>query len=516
MSRALCAALAVALLAAAPAASQRGLAVPAKRYELRGEASLIRVYDSILEARFDQVPAELKRACGPAPPEACQVLAATALWWRIQLDPDNTILDEEFSAAVERAIAAAEEWTDREPEDPEAWFYLGAAYAARVQWRVLRDEKLSAARDGKRIKEALERSVGLAPTLYDAYFGIGMYRYYADVAPAALRFVRFLLLLPGGDQKEGLQQMLRTREHGRLLQGEADYQLHIIYLWYEKQAGRALELLTGLQKEYPANPLFLAQIAEVQDVYQHDITASLDTWRALLGMAREQRVNAAAIAEVRARLGVARQLEALQQTDHAIEHLTAIVDLEPAAPYSALALAHLRLGEAYDRMGRRDDAIASYRRVALTAPEDDRYELAEEADHKIRSAPDRTKAEAYRLSLLGWRRLELKDWPGAAAALDRALTLQPRDPVARYRRGRLRQAQREDEAALVEFDRAIRDGRHCPAPILAAAHLEAARLHERGGHRDQALSAYRIAATLFGAAEETRAAAKRAITRLEK
>ena len=118
MSRALGAALAVALLAAAPAASQRGLAVPAKRYELRGEASLIRVYDSILEARFDQVPAELKRACGPAPPEACQVLAATALWWRIQLDPDNTILDEEFSAAVERAIAAAEEWTDREPEDP--------------------------------------------------------------------------------------------------------------------------------------------------------------------------------------------------------------------------------------------------------------------------------------------------------------------------------------------------------------------------------------------------------------
>jgi tetratricopeptide (TPR) repeat protein len=404
MTRAVCAAMAVALVATAPIASQRGLIAPAKRYELRGEAGLIRVYDSILEARFDQVPAELKRACGPAPPETCDVLAATALWWRIQLDPDNTILDEEFSVAVERAIASAEEWTVREPDNPEAWFYLGAGYAARVQWRVLREEKLSAARDGKRIKEALERSVGLAPTLYDAYFGIGMYRYYADVAPAALRFVRFLLLLPGGDRKEGLQQMLRTREHGRLLQGEADYQLHIIYLWYEKEAGRALELLKGLQKQYPANPLFLSQIAEIEDTYRHDITASLDTWRALLGMAREQRLNAAAIAEVRARLGVARQLEALQQTDHAIEQLSAIVDLEPAAPYSALALAHLRLGEAYDRIGQRDDALAHYRRVALTVPDDDRYELVDEAEARIQAAPDRTKTEAYRLSLQGWRR----------------------------------------------------------------------------------------------------------------
>jgi tetratricopeptide (TPR) repeat protein len=149
-------------------------------------------------------------------------------------------------------------------------------------------------------------------------------------------------------------------------------------------------------------------------------------------------------------------------------------------------------------------------------PDDDRYELVDEAEARIQAAPDRTKTEAYRLSLQGWRRLEQKDVAGAAAALDRALALQPRDPVARYRRGRLLQAQREDEAALVEFERAIRDGRHCPAPILGAAHLEAARLHERAGHHDQALSAYRIAATLFGGAEETRAAAKRAITRLEK
>ena len=49
--------------------------------------------------------AALRRACGPAPVEACEVLEATALWWRIQLDPDSRALDDEFSVAADRAIA---------------------------------------------------------------------------------------------------------------------------------------------------------------------------------------------------------------------------------------------------------------------------------------------------------------------------------------------------------------------------------------------------------------------------
>ena len=72
-------------------------------------------------------------------------------------------------------------WTQREPQRADAWFFLGASYGLRVQWRVLRTERLAAARDGKRIKDALERALALDPDLQDAYFGIGLYHYYADV-----------------------------------------------------------------------------------------------------------------------------------------------------------------------------------------------------------------------------------------------------------------------------------------------------------------------------------------------
>lgn len=487
---------------------------PAAPYELRGVEGLARAYDFILEARFDQVDAELRRACGPAPAEACDVLSATALWWRIMLDPESRALDAEFTATADRAIRVTEAWVEREPELAEAWFYLGGAYAVRVQWRVLRDEKMSAARDGKRILQALEHAVELEPGLHDAYFAMGMYKYYADVAPAAAKFLRFLMLLPGGNRDEGLAEMLRARDKGRLLQGEADYQLHLVYLWYEGRTEQALELLRSLHAQYPSNPLFLAQIADIQDNYQHDVTASLASWRTLLAAAREQRASAANLAQVQARLGIARQLEALHQTDHAIEHLQAIVAARPQAPFGSLALALLRLGEAHDRLGARAAAVTSYRAAIAAVGKDDPYDIREDAADRLGRTPDAKKGRAYRLSLEGFRSLEQNDLPAATAALELSLTLNPRDPVARYRLGRVLQARKDDAAAVAQFELAIDESRTCPPPILGTAYLEAARLHERAGRTAQALTYYRAASTLFGAAAETHAAATRALTRL--
>ena len=482
--------------------------------DLTGVDGLVRVYDSILDARFDQAEAERQRACGAAPREACDVLAATATWWRILLDPDSRALDQQFAAEAEQAIRVTDAWAAREPTNAEAHFYAGAAYAARVQWRVLREEKLAAARDGKRIKQALERAIALDPDMDDAYFGIGLYQYYAAVAPAAAKMLRFLLMLPGGDKTEGLAHMQRARAQGTLLQGEADYQLQILYLWYERRADLAVDLLRSLQERYPGNPLFPAQLADVQDRYQHDITASLATWRALLAAARDQRVNEAALAAAQARIGIARQLEALYQTDAALEHLRAVLAAKPPRPSGAMAAAYLALGEGEDRLGHHAAAVSAYRLAITDSPVADPHGIRQRAGDRIKRTPDPARAEAYRLSLEGFRKLEKSDLPGAESLLARSLTLNPKDAVARYRYGRVLQAKRDDAPALAAFEAAIRGARDCPAPITAAAYLDAARLHERLARRAVAIDYYRTASTLFGGGADTRAAANRALLRL--
>ena len=346
---------------------------------------LARVYDAIFDARFDEVPALLDQTCEPsadlpavargakatAPAEACQLLDVVSLWWQIQLDPKNQVHDEQFRTRVDSVIAAIESWTVREPKRGEAWFYLGGAYGARAQWRVLREERFAAARDGKRIKNALEQALALDPSLQDAYFGIGLYHYYADVAPAALTPLRWLLLLPGGDRLEGMREMLRARSEGQLLRSEADYQLHLIYLWYEKQPQRALQLLRGLRDRHPRNPLFPQLIADVQDVYLHDLQASRDTWQALLVAAQARRVAEPAMTEATARLGLAGVLDRLSESESAVRHLEAILDMNPIAPYGIVARTQLKLGQLLDHLGRRDEALSAYRAAIESVPAGD-------------------------------------------------------------------------------------------------------------------------------------------------
>ena len=85
--------------------------------------------------------------------------------------------------------------------------------------------------------------------------------------------------------------MLRAREQGELLRGEADYQLHWLYLWYEQQPDRALELLRGLDARYPTNPLFLQRIADVRArLLQRSPGAARDSWQTLLDRATAGRV----------------------------------------------------------------------------------------------------------------------------------------------------------------------------------------------------------------------------------
>jgi hypothetical protein len=263
-------------------------------------AGVARVYDRILDADFDTLPPRLAETCPPAPAEACLMLDAVARQWRVLIDPADPSLLPPFTLAAERAITESQAWTTREPERAEAWFYLGGAYAARAQLRVLRKEPLAAARDGKRIKEALERGLRLDPALEDAKFGIGMYRYYADVAPAALRLLRFLLLLPGGNRSEGLQQMIDARDRGQVLRGEADYQLHLVYLWYEKRPGDALAIVRSLQRRYPRNPLFYLLEADVLHTYFNDRAGAGETIAALLTRAQTRAVNLPDVAARRA------------------------------------------------------------------------------------------------------------------------------------------------------------------------------------------------------------------------
>jgi tetratricopeptide (TPR) repeat protein len=316
--------------------------LPARGAQQRGITAapvVAHAYDLILNADFDALAKALPTTCPPAPQVACLGLEALSLWWQIQLDPESKALDARFLSKTNAAIAEAERMTVATPERAEAWFYLGAAYGVRAQFRVHRVERLAAARDGKRIKESLEKAIAIDPDMHDAEFGIGMYRYYADIAPAIFRFLRFLLLLPGGDREDGRRQLERAATQGILVRGEAQFQMHVLYLWYEKKWPEALAIIRDLQRRYPRNPLLRQIEAEILDMYFHDAAASLAASEQLLALANSDAVHRADIAATVARLNIARQLIALKQNARAAAALDQLIALQPRAPLGAMTRA---------------------------------------------------------------------------------------------------------------------------------------------------------------------------------
>lgn len=346
---------------------------------LTAGAQLASIYDTILDARFDDARAQLDRTCPPAPRPACDVLRTVALWWQIQQDPGQRLHDRAFEGSAAAAIESTRAWTAREPQRAEAWFYLAGAYAPLSQWRVLRGERLAAARNGKTIKDALERALALDARLDDAWFGIGLYHYYADVAPAALKFLRFLLLLPGGDRREGLREMLRARDQGELLRGEADYQLHWVYVWYEEQPAPALALLRALERRYPHNPVFLQRIAEMLHENFSDHQGSVEAWERLADRATRGTVHAPSMTLTRARVGLAAEVLDTGAARRAVSLLSEIDRAQPSEPYGIAARASLLLGDAYARLGDVEPARAAYRRAIARAPMGDPDRVIEKA-----------------------------------------------------------------------------------------------------------------------------------------
>jgi tetratricopeptide (TPR) repeat protein len=487
-------------------------AAPAARTGLTGIAALRPIYDHILDARFDEAEQALTSACDQAPAGACKVLLATTSWWRILLDPNDTSHDGEFTTRVDGAIEECTRWTEAEPQRAEAWFYLGAAYGARVSFRVQRGERLAAAHDGKHIKEALERAYSLDPQLDDARFGVGLYKYYADIAPTAAKVLRFLLMLPGGNRVEGLKDMEAVHERGVLLRGEADYQLHWIYLWYENEPKRAYALLRSLRERYPGNPHFVQRMADVDDRYFHDAAAALADWQGMVDAAAK--MGDPVLADVEGRLGAASALDELAETDRALAEVEHVLATPPARPYGARAQAEYLQGRFLDRLGRRDDAVAAYRAALAALPPEDPDHVGEKARTGLRTVPDAKAAEAYRLSLSGWRAFEQHSLQAADTSLTKAEALAPADRLIRVRHARVRQAMNDADTALATYDQVIGSQASGTPLAVSAAYLWSGAALEARGNVEGARARYRSATHVFAGDSRLAAEASRALERL--
>lgn len=137
-------------------------------------------------------------------------------------------------------------------EDTWAEFFLGGALGYRGAYQVKKGRWWSGFKNGRRAKVRLEKALRLNPQLWDAYLGLGTYRYWRS------RMTRFLRWFPfiSDEREKGIRELWLAAQRGIFSSATAKDGLVWIYI-EEEEYGKALSLSQELCGLYPSGRGFL-------------------------------------------------------------------------------------------------------------------------------------------------------------------------------------------------------------------------------------------------------------------
>jgi len=134
---------------------------------------------------------------------------------------------------------------------------LQADYAALIEKR-----NLASLRFTKQASVFGQQLLSVCPNCYDALLATGFSKYIIGSMAAPVRWILRMGGLPA-DKEGGIADLQMTADHGHYLAPFARVLLAIAYV-REKNKGRAIEILSGLQQEFPGNSLFPREITRLR------------------------------------------------------------------------------------------------------------------------------------------------------------------------------------------------------------------------------------------------------------
>jgi len=181
---------------------------------------------------------------------------------RPKLTPDPA-LRSRFQNAITRADTLAHAKLAKDPRDRDALFARTLAAGLQADYAALIEKRnLASLHFTKQASAAAQELLAVCPDCYDALLATGFSKYVIGSMAAPVRWILRLGGLPA-DKRGGIADLQTTAEHGHYLAPFARILLAIAYV-REKDRARALELLDGLQREFPRNTLFPREIAHLR------------------------------------------------------------------------------------------------------------------------------------------------------------------------------------------------------------------------------------------------------------
>ncbi|GAB4378911.1 MAG: hypothetical protein Kow0042_27800 [Calditrichia bacterium] len=162
------------------------------------------------------------------------------------LDAEDYARKEEFYRLIDQTLAAADSLKADQSQDAWFWFYEGSAYLYRSFMKSKESKWFAAFSDAKKGVGHLERALAIDSSLYDAYLGIGSFKYWKSAR------AKFLLWLPfiSDERQEGIQMVRESITKGKFTYWIGRDQLS----WILMDAGHCEEALAIARENLAAHP----------------------------------------------------------------------------------------------------------------------------------------------------------------------------------------------------------------------------------------------------------------------
>lgn len=172
------------------------------------------------------------------------------------LDAEDYEREQDFYRLAERTIQLAESLQTADQADSWILFYKGSAFIYRSFMKMKIGNWLSAYKDASRGVGFLEEAVVLDSLLYDAYLGIGSFKYWKSAKAEFLLWLPFL-----SDQREqGIAMIYKAIEKGEYIRQVGRDQL-VWILMDKKEYQEAFDLALQNHEAYPSSRFFKWSLA---------------------------------------------------------------------------------------------------------------------------------------------------------------------------------------------------------------------------------------------------------------
>ncbi len=275
----------------------------------------------------------------------------------------------DFENALNRSMRLTEARLAADPNDFDALYAQGVAYALRANYNFLvRKAWMDSLKDATAARKAHNRVIELNPDFVDAKLIQGVHDYILGSLPFTMKILGFLGGFHG-DRESGIKALELVAQKGTVNKHDAQVLLAAIYR-REKKPEQALPLLAQVIARFPRNYLFRLETVQMYS----DLG---DKEKALAALDKIEQLKSAGTPGF-ASLPVQKinyyrgnLLFWYKDFDRALDEMKKATSGSNELDTHTSLLAWLRLGQINDMKGHRTEAMEAYKKAIVKAPQSD-------------------------------------------------------------------------------------------------------------------------------------------------